>query len=256
MNTLIAEKIKKRTGKPSGVGYFIARKLGKAINDYNMIKDGDRVLVGVSGGKDSMTLLALLHERKKWVPIDYEIIAAHVQTDFRCSECVHEETLRNFFEGRKYKYVFDKVNILKNPDGTTNKVNCFWCSWNRRKSLFTLASKLKCNRVAFGHHRDDIAQTTLLNLFFHGEISTMSPKVNMFEGELDIIRPLAYVDEKHIVKYAKQQNFPSQLCRCPYGQNSQRRQIKNMINEVEKVCPNVKLNIFNSMKRIKKEYLA
>jgi tRNA 2-thiocytidine biosynthesis protein TtcA len=197
----------------------------------------------------------LLHERKQWVPIEYEIIAVHVQTDYRCANCVHLTVLKDFFEKNAYKYCFDKIQILKNPDGSTNEINCFWCSWNKRKSLFNLAGRHKCNKVAFGHHKDDIVQTTLLNLFYNSEISTMAPKVKMFEGELDIIRPLAYVEEKEIIKYAKEQDFPSHLCTCPYGQRSQRRYVKDLLFEIEKICPNVKSNIFNSMKRIKKDYL-
>lgn len=242
--------------KITKTGYFLAKRAGKAIHDYKMIKDGDRVLVGVSGGKDSLTLLTLLHERKRWIPIDYDIIAVHVQTDYRCKNCIHVETLKKFFEDRRYKYHIDYIEILKNPDGSTNEINCFWCSWNRRKSLFNLANKFGCNKVAFGHHRDDIVQTTLLNLFYLGEISTMVPKVSMFKGELDIIRPLAYVQEKDIVRFAREQNFPSQLCACPNGQNSQRKKMKEIIQELEKICPHVKNNIFNSMKRIKKDYLV
>lgn len=240
----------------TGTGYFLAKKIGAAIGDYEMIKDGDRVLVAVSGGKDSLTLLKLLHERKEWIPIDYEILAVHVQTDYRCANCVHLTVLKNFFEKNSLRYVIDKIQILTNPDGSTNEINCFWCSWNKRKSLFTIAGKYKCNKIAFGHHKDDIAQTTLLNLFYNGEISTMAPKVKMFDGELDIIRPLAYVEEKDIVRYAKEQNFPSHLCACPHGQKSQRKHMKDILREVEKVCPNVKTNIFNSMKRIKKDYLV
>lgn len=246
---------KKQKTRLSHAGYFLAKKVGRAIGQYEMIKDGDRVLVGVSGGKDSLTLLTILHERKKWVPIKYDIIAVHVQTDYRCGSCIHLETLKQFFEQKGYEYFFDKINILKNPDGTVNEINCFWCSWNKRKSLFNMAQKHKCNKVAFGHHKDDIVQTTLLNLFYNAEISTMSPKVTMFNGELDIIRPLAYVEEKDIIRYAKQENFPSHLCACPQGQKSQRKQMKDILHELEKVCPHVKSNVFNSLKKIKKDYL-
>lgn len=240
----------------TGTGYFIAKKMGKAINDYDMIKEGDRIIVGVSGGKDSLTLLTLLHERKRWVPIDYDILAVHIQTDYRCRNCIHVETLKRFFEERGYKYYMESINILKNPDGTTNQISCFWCSWNRRKALFTLADRFNCNKVAFGHHRDDIVETILMNLFFEAEISAMSPKVSMFGGKLQIIRPLAYVEEKDIIRFAKEQGFPSNLCACPNGQLSQRKKMKEVIRDLEKICPHVKNNIFNSLTRIKKDYLV
>lgn len=252
METEICQKKQKLSSK----GYFLAKKIGRAIGEYKMIQDGDRVLVGVSGGKDSLTLLTILHERKKWLPIDYEILAVHVQTDYKCKNCTHLDTLKKFFEERGYSYVIDNIEILKNPDGTKNEISCFWCSWNRRKSLFKMAEKYKCNKVAFGHHKDDMAQTMLLNLFYHAEISTMAPKVSMFNGELDIIRPLAYVEEKDIVSYSKEQEFPSHLCACPHGQRSQRRQMKDILNNLEKICPHVKNNVIRSMKRVKKDYLV
>ena len=239
----------------AGIGFSIAKKMGKAINDYEMIAQGDRVLVAVSGGKDSLTLLTLLQERKKWIPIDYEIIAVHIKTDFHCGNCIHVETLREFFEKREYHYHFDYVQILNNADGTKNEMSCFWCSWNRRKSLFALAEKFRCNKLAFGHHKDDIIQTTLLNLFFQAQISTMLPKLSMFDGKLEIIRPLAHIDEQDIINFAQEQKFPSQLCACPFGQNSQRRHIKKLIAELEQVCPTIRNNIFNSTRNIREEYL-
>jgi len=256
----------------SGVGYFLAKTMGKAINHYKMIKDGDRILVGVSGGKDSLSLLNLLHARRDWVPIHYDIIAVHVYTDYEYANSVQLDWIKNYFEERNFNYFIDHIKITKtNIDESSDAeeigflprdkkqfkgVGCFWCSWNRRKSLFRLANKFRCNKVALGHHLDDIVQTTLLNIFYNGEISTMAPKVSMFKGELDIIRPFAYAEEKDIIRYAKTQKYPNYTCKCPHGEESERRHMKNLVGDVEKVCPDVKINIFNSMKRIKKDYLV
>jgi tRNA 2-thiocytidine biosynthesis protein TtcA len=260
------------TNNVIGTGYFLAKTMGKAINDYKMIQEGDRVLVGVSGGKDSLSLLNLLHARQEWVPIHYDIIAVHVHTDYEYANSVQLDWIKNYFEEKRYSYFIDHIKIAEDTKQKKiymedtdflprNKrdlrgVGCFWCSWNRRKSLFNLANKFRCNKVALGHHLDDIVQTTLLNMLYNGEISTMSPKVKMFKGELDIIRPFAYAEEKDIIRYSKTQNYPNYTCKCPHGEESERRHMKNILKEIEKVCPNVKNNIFNSMKRIKKDYLV
>lgn len=239
----------------SQTGHHLAKKMGRAIARYKMIAAGDRVLVAVSGGKDSLTLLTLLQARKKWLPIDYELLAVHIQTDYRCAGCVHTETLKSIFEQRKLRYYIEKIEILKNPDGSQNKISCFWCSWNRRKALFALAAKYDCNKIALGHHKDDIIQTQLLNMFYQAQISTMTPKVSMFQGQLDIIRPLAFIEEKEIVRFAAESKFPAQLCQCPNGNHSKRKLMKEMIETLAEQYPAVKNNIFKSVQNIRKDYL-
>ena len=232
--------------------------MGRAIASYNMIQPGDRILVAVSGGKDSLTLLTLLQERKKWVPIKYDLLAAHIQSDYHCQGCLHAKTLTDFFRQGGHQYQIEKINIVKNPDGSRNEISCFWCSWNRRKALFKLAEENKCNKLALGHHKDDIVQTVLLNMFYQANISTMSPKISMFEGKLEIIRPLAHIEEKEITSFARESGFPSQLCKCPNGERSRRRQMGEIVHLLEKDCPEVRNNIYNSLnlKRIKKDYLT
>jgi tRNA 2-thiocytidine biosynthesis protein TtcA len=232
-------------------GNYISNRIGKAIADYNLIEDKDRILVAVSGGKDSMTLLKLLVERKAWAPIEYELIAMHVETDYRCAGHVPAKTLKKFFENNNVRYHFEKIKILDNAKNTS----CFWCSWNRRKAIFMAADRFGCNKVALGHHKDDIIETLLLNMFYHGEFSAMNPRQELFGGKIVIIRPLCYVEEWAMRKFAKESLFPSQMCRCPNSRDSKRRTMKNFIKTLEKDCPHVKTNIFRSMKRINKEYL-
>ena len=232
------------------LGAAISNKIGKAIEDYGLIENKDRILVAVSGGKDSLTLLNLLNERRRWAPIDYELVAMHVESDYRCKGCVHTEVLKKVFTGMRVAHHFEKIKIR---DGKKD-VSCFWCSWNRRKALFTAADKLGCNKVAFGHHKDDIVETLLLNIFYHGEFAAMNPRQDLFGGSLTIIRPLCYVEEDTIRKFAAEEKFPSQLCRCPNSVVSKRRMMKEMISAIEKDCRYVKTNLLRSIARVNREY--
>jgi tRNA 2-thiocytidine biosynthesis protein TtcA len=237
--------------RPIGkTGNHISTRIGKAIADYNMIEDGDRILVAVSGGKDSLTLLELLNERRKWAPIKYELIAMHVETDYRCGGCVHTKILKKFFEDRGIRYNFEKVKVLDRD----KKTSCFWCSWNRRKALFLAADRLKCAKIAFGHHKDDIIETLLLNIFYQGQFAAMNPRQELFGGKIALIRPLCYVDEDAMRKFAKESSFPSQMCRCPNSDTSKRRLMKKIIAGLEKGCPQVRTNIFRSVSRVKEDY--
>ena len=232
------------------LGSYISVRIGKAISDYNLIEDKDKILVAVSGGKDSLSMLKLLNERRKWAPINYSLFAVHIETDFRCAGCVHTKTLKKIFEDTGISYHFEKVKIR-----TKNKpVSCFWCSWNRRKALFTLAEKTGCTKIAFGHHMDDIIETLLLNMFYHGEFSAMNPRQELFGGKIVIIRPLCYVEEDKLKKFAEESKFPGQLCKCPNAQTSKRRMMKEFISRIEKDCSYAKLNLFRSIGRVNKEY--
>lgn len=184
------------------------------------------------------------------MPIRYSLLAVHVDLGYRC---LHPQILSDYFERNGYDYHIEKRDILK--DKERSQISCFWCSWNRRKALFEVADRFGCNRVALGHHKDDIIQTILLNLFFQGEISAMCPKQELFKGKLVVIRPLAYVEVKEIISFAKGEDFPQPKCLCPNSASSKRTKISQMIKELEIICPEVKTNIFRCIKRIKKEYL-
>ena len=236
----------------SETGNYISTRIGRAIQDYNLIEDKDRILVAVSGGKDSMSLLKLLVARKAWAPVDFELIAMHVETDFKCGGCAQSKVLKAFFKENGVKCHFEKIKVY---DKKKKKTSCFWCSWNRRKALFLAADKFGCNKVALGHHRDDIVETLLLNLFFHGEFAAMNPRQELFGGKLSIIRPLCYVEEEYMRKFAKELHLPTHVCRCPNLKTSKRRFMKNLVKIVEKECAYAKMNVFKSMARVNKEYL-
>ncbi len=232
--------------------FFISKKVGRATTDYRMMKNKDRILVAVSGGKDSLALLKILKDRQAFVPINYELIAVHINLNDKNASVV-----RKYLKDNGYTFHIEKPKKKldsKDPK-KPNKNPCFWCSWIRRKALFRLAAKLKCRKIALAHHKDDIIQTQLLNLFFNGEISTMSPMQKMFGGELYLIRPLAYVEEYELARFAEECKFPKLPEKCPQIDITKRRYVKNLISEIRKECPDVKDKIFRSLKRIKKDYL-
>ena len=234
----------------SGQEFFVCKKVGKAIWDYRMLADGDKIVVGVSGGKDSLALLYLLNYRRNFVPVKYEVLAVHIDSGYPRS---FSRGLIKYFKEIGVPYRIKKIDILKRTK--RKDINCFWCSWNRRKALFEAANRLGYNKIALAHHKDDIVETTLLNLFFQGEISTMSPKQELFKGKITIIRPLAYIEENEVARFARKLKLPVQECACPQSVVSNRAKVAGIIKSLEKVCPEVKTNIFRSLKRIKKEYL-
>ena len=218
--------------------------------DYKMLAEGDKIAVAVSGGKDSLTLLRVLNDRKGFVPINYEVVAVHIDLGYPRS-CAKQ--LEKFFKKIGVKYHIKKVDVLRKTN--PKDINCFWCSWNRRKALFEVADKLGCAKVALGHHKDDIVETILMNMFFHGDISAMVPNQELFKGKITLIRPLAYVEEDMIRKFVKTEKFPLYDCTCPNSLTSNRAKIGQIIKGLKKICPDVKTNIFRSLQRIKKDYL-
>ncbi|MBM3248892.1 MAG: tRNA 2-thiocytidine(32) synthetase TtcA [Candidatus Omnitrophica bacterium] len=244
--------INKSQGRNNKPMYFISKKVGKAVGDYKMIADKDKIVVGVSGGMDSITLLKMLKYRQTFAPVQFDILAVHI--DFGYSAGLSRR-LREFFKKEKVDYYIKKVNIFKKAK-SKNEINCFWCSWNRRKTLFETAAKFGFKKVALGHHLDDIIQTVLLNLFYKGEISAMKPKQELFKGKIKIIRPLAYIEKKEILRFARRENdFAYEKCSCPNAGDTKRALVEKVIREISQNNLQIKKNIFRSVQRIKKDYL-
>jgi tRNA 2-thiocytidine biosynthesis protein TtcA len=226
--------------------------MGKAIHRYGLIQEGDRILVGVSGGKDSLTLLHLLHERGKRVPIRYELMPVYIDLGF---DSGRTEILKKFFETKGLPYYIEFTDIGRRANSPENRENpCFLCSWERRKCLFHLAHRFKCNKIALGHHQDDIIETLLLNIFYSAEISTMVPLQVLFKGKITLIRPLALLEEKKIERFAREMGLPFGPSGCPSSGKTKRKVVKDLIEVLNKKDRRVKGNIFRALSNIKLDY--
>ncbi len=230
--------------------------VGKAIQDYGMIADGDRVMVCLSGGKDSYTLLDILLSLKRSAPVKFDLIAVNLdqkQPDFP------EHILPQYLEalGVPYRIIEqDTYSVVKRviPEG---KTMCGLCSRLRRGALYRFAAENGITKVALGHHRDDIVETLFLNLFFGGRLKAMAPKLLSEDGRHIVIRPLAYVPEREIERYARGREFPIIPCKlCGSQDNMQRVAIKRMLAEWEREFPGRTETIFSALRNVEPAHLA
>lgn len=232
----------------SYVAKEMKRLLGKAISNYQMISDGDRILVAVSGGQDSISLLWLLRDCLKRIPIDYKLIAVHVDLGFRQGTGRRMET---FLNENGFDYCIIKSRFGPRAHGKENRENpCFLCSRLKRKGIFEKAAELGCNKIAFGHHKDDFIETLFLNLFYAGSIDTIRPVQELFNGKLFIIRPLYLLSENIIKRYADEMRFPEIDSGCPTARSSKRAQIRSMLSNLYQTNKKIKGNIFNALESI------
>jgi tRNA 2-thiocytidine biosynthesis protein TtcA len=229
------------------------RLMGKAIYTQGMIQDGDHVMVAVSGGKDSMSLLWLLRERIKRIPVEYRITAVHVDPGFGADSAAQMEA---FFSDHSFDYHVLRSDIGPKAHGPENRENpCFLCSRLRRTMLFQLADEIQCNKIAFGHHKDDMIETFFLNIFYGASISTMLPVQDFFQGKLTVIRPLYMLEEDRIGKYAQSMAWPEIDMGCPTAGSSKRENIKRMLREFYRTNKKIKGNIFHALQNVKPKYL-
>ena len=231
----------------------VIRQMGKAIHRYRQIEEGDRIAVAVSGGVDSLTLLKLLAERKRRVPITYELVALHIHLGF---DGEGYRPLEDYLSRGEIPYRIDVTEIGRIAHSPENRENpCFLCSRLRRKRLFQMAHELGCNKVALGHTRDDIVETLLLNMFYSGEMSTMIPFLSLFNGVLAIIRPFAFLPKEKIREFARRRGYPSWESACPSVRHSKRWEIRKILRAIEARNPKIMGNILRSMGNIKPDYL-
>ena len=236
----------------------------KAMATYHLIDDDDRILVGLSGGKDSLLLLELLARRARVQHPRFKVEALHVRM-----ENIHYETDTSYLEQfckdlgirlhiRSTR--FEVEPLPDNPDYSVHPDNpesaarlrkqkqpCFLCSWQRRKEMFNLAQELGCNKIALGHHQDDLIHTALMNLTFQGRFDTMPASLKMRKMPLTIIRPLCMIEETDIRAYAEMRGYQKQTKLCPYETDSHRTDIKRLFDEMEQINPETRFSIWRAL---------
>ncbi len=225
------------------LAYWLLKDVDKAIRDFEMIRSGDRVAVALSGGKDSLTLMQLLDRRRAYAREAYELVAIHILGDGRGPDTPQHAPLYNWLAASGYEYVIEPLNL---PADEELPLNCRRCTWNRRKAIFESAHRLGCNVIAMGHHADDLAETTLLNLLHNGRVETMTPVRDYFQGTFRLIRPLCYTKEKDIRRYARRAAFPPPPTECPRSDHTARRLMECLIRQAESVHPNARVNLLRA----------
>jgi tRNA 2-thiocytidine biosynthesis protein TtcA len=231
----------------------IARKVGQNIRKFKLIEPNDRVLITLSGGKDSLILLETLANRKKHIPFHFDLFAVHIHIP-EIGYQVNHDFIKHHCDQHAIPLIIKEVEMSKD-DGKQKKQTCFLCSWHRRKSIFDLTRELNCNKLAFGHHLDDAIETFFMNMIYHSSISSMPYKLRMFDGRVHLIRPLLNLFEQDMIDYAKHRNYPALIKNCPYEQETKRDAVRNIIKDLNALHPKSKINIFRSTSKIITEYL-
>lgn len=230
----------------------INEKFNRAIRDYGLIEEGDHVLIGLSGGKDSLALVELLGERMKVFAPRFRATAVHVTV-----ENIPYQADLAFLESHCAGFGIPFVHRTTGYDASTDrrKSPCFLCSWNRRKTLFATAQELGCTKIALGHHLDDAVETLLLNMLFQGTTGTMPPLLRMTKFDMTLIRPLSLVSERELAALAALHRYPGQVKNCPHERESSRQKVKELMRELEGWNPAVRQSLWAAMENVQAEYL-
>ncbi len=234
----------------------IKRLTGKAVADFNLLEEGDRIAVAVSGGKDSYTLLHILEALRRRAPVNYELIAVNVDAGFPGyqQDVIEQHVEQHGFVNRMKVTDCSGIIDQKLRPGTSY---CAFCARLRRGVLYDLADELGCNKIALGHHRDDLLETLLLNQFYSGRLAAMSPKMKADNGRHTVIRPLAYVEESTIIDFSTEQGFPIICCSCPvHGTVDQKRQrMKQLISQLAEENPDIRNSMLTALGNLQPRHL-
>jgi len=231
----------------------VRRLVGKAVHHYELIEDGDKIAVAVSGGKDSLLLLWLLRERLKRVPISYRLFALHVDPGFDSESA---DQLEAFFQREGFAYEVIRTDHGVKAHGPENRENpCFLCSRLRRTTLFQKAGDLGCRKLAFGHNQDDLIETFMINIFYAGQVASMVPRQPFFGGEMTAIRPLALVPAAKVERLSRRLGLPVVPNRCPSAGKNKRQEVRDLLESLYGRNSKVRGNIFHAMSHVNPEYL-
>lgn len=230
----------------------LRHKFHKTAAEYNLIEEGDRILVAVSGGKDSLALLELMAARARVLKPRFEVFAAHVvMTNIPYQSDV--QYLADFAHSLGVEMHIVETSF--EATGDTRKSPCFLCSWNRRKALFETAKALGCNKIALGHHQDDVLVTLLMNMTFQGAFSTMPPALKMDKFDMTIIRPLCRIEEKEIIQLAELHEYRKQQKNCPHEHITNRSRMAEVLHTLDQLNPEARYNLWGSMTNVQTDLL-
>ena len=230
----------------------IERRFSKGVVQYGLIEEGDKILIGLSGGKDSLALVELLGRRARIYKPRFSIVAVHVvmknipyqsDTEYLKAHC------------EAYGVPFVQYETAFDPATDTRKSPCFLCSWNRRKALFTVAKEHGCNKIALGHHMDDILETLLMNITYQGAFSTKPRCVLDTIFHIPIIRPMCLVHEADLIELAALRHYQKQVKNCPYESQSSRSDMKGVLRQLEAMNPEARYSLWGSMTNVQEELL-
>ena len=229
------------------------RSIGQAMHHYSMLADGDRVLIAVSGGVDSLVLTSILKHWQFKAPIRYEILAVYIDNGY-------DDSTGGEVSGQLQEigvpFQIEKTDYWHRAAAAEEgKSVCYHCARLRRNRLFAIAEEQGYNKIAFGHHKDDILETFFINLLYAGNISTMVPKQKLFNGRIHIIRPMAYLEKKDILAIADAAGIRPVKNPCPQDNDSKRQEARRLVAELSQLNPKVKSNIFAALANIRSEYL-
>ncbi len=238
-------------------GYRRIRKLtGRAIGDFNLIEEGDRIAIGVSGGKDSYTLLHILDHLRRRAPVKYELVAVNIDAGY---PGYRKEKLETHLRDNAFSYRMESTDCYRiiEEKRRPNSSYCSFCARLRRGVLYSVAEELGCNKIALGHHLDDFIETLLLNQFYVGTLAAMSPKLLADNGRQTVIRPLVYVEEREIIEFTRRNAFPVICCACPVcGQVDQKRKrMKQLIQELAQDNPHLKHSMLGALGNVQPRHL-
>lgn len=222
-------------------------KFNKGVVKYGLIEEGDKILIGVSGGKDSLALLEFMAKRARIFKPRFSVEGAYIKVKnvpYKSDENYLKEYAASLGVNlHVYETAFDEATDSRHS-------HCFLCSWNRRKMLFKTAKEWGCNKIALGHHIDDILQTLLMNMTFHGSFSTMPPLLKMDKFDMTIIRPFCLVHEKDLLELARIRGFRKQLEQCPYEEESHRADMKSVLKKLVEMNPEAYYSMWKSQTNI------
>src|SRR5258705_10492682 len=261
MSTLLQIELPRRRhgsegGAPRSLLKPLTRRVGRAIEDFRMIEDGDRILCAMSGGKDSYAMLHLLDHLRRRAPVRFELVAVTVGQGYRGFQT---DVLERYFKEKGYAYHIERTNIAEVIDDTMplGDTHCSMCARLRRGVLYRLAPELRCNKIALGHHADDLLETLLMSQFFNGEICSMPPLLRSRDGRNTVIRPLCYVWEEEIIAFTRENGFPVIGCACPAcGDVSlKRKQMKMLLGKLDADHPAIKSSLLKAISNVKTGHL-